>query len=148
MNLLMCSTVETSPCPENMVKSGSLYLWATTVDHTQLDMEFCTSGSTALASNQTDPSSPQQSWMPSQSADHQLMLLAALVESSARLPMLGLIGWRLVEHHLITMTILHCLLARLLLCHLRFIGHIHVMHKTSCKVMEHPGDSIGMRNPI
>ena len=27
MNLLMCSTVETSPYPENLVKSGSLYLW-------------------------------------------------------------------------------------------------------------------------
>ena len=27
MNLLMCSTVETSPYPENLVKSKSLYLW-------------------------------------------------------------------------------------------------------------------------
>ena len=27
MNLLTCSTVETSPCPENLVKSGILYLW-------------------------------------------------------------------------------------------------------------------------
>ena len=26
MNLLMCSTVETSPCFENLVKSGTLYL--------------------------------------------------------------------------------------------------------------------------
>ena len=40
----------------------------------------------------------QQSWMPSQSADHQLMLLMALVELSARLPMLaGHLGWSSAE---------------------------------------------------
>ena len=60
-----------------------------TVDHKQLDIEFCTLDSAALASNQTDLSSPQQSWMPCQSADHQLMLPVALVELSARLPMLA-----------------------------------------------------------
>ena len=53
----------------------------------QPDMEFYTSDSAALASNQTDLSSPQQSWMPSQSVDHQLMLPMMLVESMARLPM-------------------------------------------------------------
>jgi len=58
------------------------------VDHMQLDMEFCTSDSTALASDQTDLSSLQQSWMPSQSADHQLMLVVALVMLSVGLPML------------------------------------------------------------
>jgi hypothetical protein len=52
-------------------------------------MEFCTSDSTALASNQTDLSSAQQSWMPSQSADHQLMLAVALVKLSARMPTLA-----------------------------------------------------------
>ena len=57
------------------------------VDHKQLDMEFCTSDSAALPSNQTDLSSPQQSWMPSRFVDHQLMLLVVLVESTARLPM-------------------------------------------------------------
>ena len=55
----------------------------------QLDMEFYTSDSAALASNQIDLSSPQQSWMPSQSVDHQLMLPVVLVESSARLPILA-----------------------------------------------------------
>ena len=59
------------------------------VDHKQLDMEFCTSNSAALASNQTDLSSPQQSWMPSRSAGHQLMLPVVLVESMARLLMLA-----------------------------------------------------------
>ena len=60
-----------------------------TVDHKQPDTEFCTSDSTALASNQTDLSSAQQSWMPSQSTDHQLMLpVVVLVESTAKLPML------------------------------------------------------------
>ena len=58
-----------------------------TVDHKQLDMEFCTSDFVALASNQNDLSSPQQSWTPSQSVDHQLMLAIALVELSAELPM-------------------------------------------------------------
>ena len=53
----------------------------------QLDMELCTSDSAALASDQTDLSSLQQSWMPSQSVDHQLMLAIALVELSAELPM-------------------------------------------------------------
>ena len=57
------------------------------VDHKQLDMEFCTSDSAALVSNQTDLSSPQQSWMPSGSADYQLMSPVVLVESTARLPM-------------------------------------------------------------
>jgi hypothetical protein len=52
-------------------------------------MEFCTSDSAALASNQTDLSSLQQSWMPSQSADHQLMLAVTLVKPSAELPMLA-----------------------------------------------------------
>ena len=55
----------------------------------QLDMEFCTSDSAALASNQTDPSSLQQSWMPSQSADRQLMLAVVQVKLSAELPMLA-----------------------------------------------------------
>jgi hypothetical protein len=59
------------------------------VDHKQPDTEFCTSDSAALASNQTNLSSSQQSWTPSQTAGHQLMLLVALVESSARLPMLA-----------------------------------------------------------
>ena len=59
------------------------------VDHKQPDTEFCTSDFAALASNQTDLSSPQQSWMPSQSADHQLMLLIVLVELSAKLAMLA-----------------------------------------------------------
>ena len=59
------------------------------VDHKQPDMEFCTLDSATLASNQTDLSSPQQSWMPSQSVDHQLMLPVVLMESSARLPMLA-----------------------------------------------------------
>ena len=63
------------------------------VDHKQPDMEFYTLDSAALASNQTDLSSPQQSWMSSQSADHQLMLPVVslpvvLVESTAKLPML------------------------------------------------------------
>jgi len=63
-------------------------------DHKQLDTEFCTSDSAALASNQTDLSSPQQSWMPSRSVDHQLMLPVVLVESTARLPMLaGRLVW-------------------------------------------------------
>jgi len=44
-------------------------------------MEFYTSDSAALASNQIDLSSPQQSWTPSQSVDHQLMLPMVLVES-------------------------------------------------------------------
>ena len=57
------------------------------VGHKQPDMEFCTSDSAALASNQTNLSSPQQSWMLSQSVDHQLMLPMVLVESTARLPM-------------------------------------------------------------
>jgi len=51
-------------------------------------MEFCTSDFAASASNQTDLSSLQQSWMPSQSVDHQLMLAIVLVELSAKLPML------------------------------------------------------------
>ena len=54
----------------------------------QLDMEFCTSDSVALASNRTDPSSLQQSWMPSQSASHQSMLTVALAKLLAMLPML------------------------------------------------------------
>jgi len=58
----------------------------------QLDMEFCTLDSATLASSQTDPSSLQQSWMPSQSADHQLMLVVALVKLSAKLPML-IVHW-------------------------------------------------------
>ena len=62
---------------------------ATAVDHKQLDMEFCTSDSAVLASNQTDLSSPQKSWMPSQSIGHQLILPVVLVESTARLPMLA-----------------------------------------------------------
>jgi hypothetical protein len=49
-------------------------------DHKKLGTEFCTSDSAALASNQTDLSSPQQSWMLSQSVDHQLMLSMVLVE--------------------------------------------------------------------
>ena len=60
--------------------------WQLTI---QPDIEFCISNSAALASNQTDLSSPQQSWMPSQSADHQLMLPGMLVELSSRLPMLA-----------------------------------------------------------
>jgi len=61
-------------------------------------MEFCTSDSATLASNQTDLSSPQQSWMPSQSADYQLMLPVVLVKSMARLPMLaGHLVWSSAE---------------------------------------------------
>jgi len=56
-------------------------------DHTQQDMASCTSNSAALALSQTDLSSLQQSWTPSQSVDHQLMLAIALVELSAELPM-------------------------------------------------------------
>jgi len=59
------------------------------VDHTQLDMEFCTSDSTALASDQTNLSSLQQSWMPSQSADQQMLLIVTLVKLLARLPMMA-----------------------------------------------------------
>jgi len=55
----------------------------------QLDMEFYTSDSSALASDQTDLSSLQQSWMPSQSVDHQLMLAVALVKLLAELPILA-----------------------------------------------------------
>ena len=54
----------------------------------QLDMEFCTSDSAALASNQIDLSSPQQSWTSSKSVDHQLMLAVVLVKLSAKPPML------------------------------------------------------------
>ena len=68
------------------------------VDHKQPDIEFSTSDSAALASNQTDLSSPQQSWTPSQSVDHQLMLPMVLVESTARLPMLaGRLVWSSTE---------------------------------------------------
>ena len=59
------------------------------VDHKQLDMELCISNSAALALSQIDLSSLRQSWMPSQSVDHQLMPPVVLVESSARLPMLA-----------------------------------------------------------
>ena len=55
----------------------------------QSDMEFCTSDSAALASNQTDLSSLQQSWMPCRFVDHQLILPMVQVESTARLPMLA-----------------------------------------------------------
>jgi len=68
------------------------------IDHKQLDTEFCTSNSAALALSQTDLSSPQQSWMPSRSVDHQLMLPVVLVESMARLPMpAGRLVWSSAE---------------------------------------------------
>ena len=68
------------------------------VDHKQPDMEFCTSDSAALASNQTDLLSPQQFWTPSQSANHQLMLPLVLVETTAMLPMLaGHLAWSSAE---------------------------------------------------
>jgi hypothetical protein len=68
------------------------------VDHKQPDMEFSTSDSAALASNKTDLSSPQQSWMSSRPADYQLMPPVVLVESTARLPMLaGHLVWSSAE---------------------------------------------------
>ena len=68
------------------------------VDHKQPDIEFCTSDSTALASNQTDLSSPQQSWMSSRSVDYQLMSPVVLVEPMAKLPMLaGRLAWSSAE---------------------------------------------------
>ena len=68
------------------------------VDHKQLDTELCTSDFAALASNQTNLSSPQQSWMPSRSVGHQLMPPVMLVESTARLPMLaGHLVWSSAE---------------------------------------------------
>ena len=59
------------------------------VGHKQLDTEFYTSYSATLASNETDLSSPQQSWMSSRSVDYQLMPPVVLVEPTAKLPMLA-----------------------------------------------------------
>ena len=127
-------------------------------------MEFCTSDSAALASNQTDLSSPQQSWMPSRSVGHQLILPVVLVESTARLDvwrghrlssrcslcslLRGLIGWRLIQHHLIAMIALCCPLTRLTLCNIRYIGHVHMTQAAGRKIMENPGDSIGVRKSV
>jgi hypothetical protein len=42
INRVMCSIVDVSSCPENLVKSGTLYLGGKVSDRNQRDMVSCT----------------------------------------------------------------------------------------------------------
>ena len=46
------------------------------------------------------------------------------------------------------MTVLRCLLIKLLLCKARYIRHIHMVQHTSCKILENPCDSVGVRESV